>query len=412
MIKKIILGLFTFLFCLIGIDKVYASTSYILSQYDSDFMKGYYGVYCPYGAVKNDGSLVSDDNGRLKVFYNFLFSGGDMNAVFEFGGGYRTIEEELGIAIEAGRPGRVFSDNNMINWLTETGLISSDGKWSCPDLDDPEDKNGDGYTKYRSFTMADGSGSTCKGGNNSCVVSSIPVNDKKTNYTCTYKGQKSGKTITINVFENNEGEIVRNVTYPDGIMQTKNFEIVSDEECSEDIYYVYEERLIKFSTFANDKVSNNKALFYLCSKYEENQIEHFCSGDCNYEEMTCADVTNSISSGSESGSGSSNSNPDGCYGLLPIVKFIRRGIFSIIQIGVPILLIIMGTIDLAKAVMSSDDQEIKKATGKFVKRVIYAIALFFVVTIVTLIMNLVADNTTEENENANKDWRDCWDAAG
>jgi len=245
-----------------------------------------------------------------------------------------------------------------------------------------------------------------------CISPSLVVDgyieSEKINYTCTYKGQKSGKTLSINVFENNEGEIIKNVTYPDGMRQTLSSGIILDEDCSEDIYYVYNKRSINFTADTSDKVSNNTTLFNVCRDHDEKQIEHFCSGECKYEEMTCSGVTNSISSGS----GNSNSNSDGCYGLLPIIKFIRRGVFTIIQIGIPILLIIMGTLDLAKAVISSDEQEIKKATGKFIKRVIYAIAVFFVVTIVTLIMNLVANNTTEENEDANKDWRDCWDAAG
>ena len=74
---------------------------------------------------------------------------------------------------------------------------------------------------------------------------------------------------------------------------------------------------------------------------------------------------------------------DACNGLLPIVQFIRKGLFPIIQIGIPILLIVMGTIDLGKAVMSSDDKEIKGATGKLIKRAIAAVAVFFVATIVS-----------------------------
>ena len=58
---------------------------------------------------------------------------------------------------------------------------------------------------------------------------------------------------------------------------------------------------------------------------------------------------------------------DACGGILPIVKFIRQGIFPIIQIGIPIILIIMGSIDLGKAVLSSDDKEIKGATGRLIK---------------------------------------------
>ena len=49
---------------------------------------------------------------------------------------------------------------------------------------------------------------------------------------------------------------------------------------------------------------------------------------------------------------------DSCGGLLPIVKVIRKGLFPIIQLGIPILLILLGTIDLGKAVISSDEKEI------------------------------------------------------
>lgn len=94
--------------------------------------------------------------------------------------------------------------------------------------------------------------------------------------------------------------------------------------------------------------------------------------------------------------------------LLPIIQFIRRGLFPIIQIGIPILLIVMGTIDLGKAVMSSDDKEIKGATGKLIKRAIAAVAVFFVSTIVSLLMGLFAK--TDVNEGTTS-WKGCWDEA-
>lgn len=98
---------------------------------------------------------------------------------------------------------------------------------------------------------------------------------------------------------------------------------------------------------------------------------------------------------------------DACEGLLPIVQFVKRGIFPIIQIGVPIILIIMGSIDLGKAVMSSDDKEIKGATGKLIKRAIAAVAVFFVVTVVSLLMGMFA-KTDIGQQNA---WSKCWDEA-
>lgn len=98
---------------------------------------------------------------------------------------------------------------------------------------------------------------------------------------------------------------------------------------------------------------------------------------------------------------------DSCEGLLPVVQFIRRGVFPIIQIGIPIILILMGSIDLGKAVMSSDDKEIKGATGKLIKRAIAAVAVFFVVTIVTLLMNIFAKTELGEKNQ----WASCWNEA-
>lgn len=103
-----------------------------------------------------------------------------------------------------------------------------------------------------------------------------------------------------------------------------------------------------------------------------------------------------------------NVTNDGCGGLLPVVKFIKLGVFPVIQIGIPILLILMGTIDLGKAVMSNDDKEIKGATGKLIKRAIAAIAVFFVVTLVSVVFGWLG-KTDNSDVNANSgDWWTCW----
>ena len=86
-----------------------------------------------------------------------------------------------------------------------------------------------------------------------------------------------------------------------------------------------------------------------------------------------------------------------CGGLGPIVK-VLKGIISIITIVVPIALLIMGVIDLAKAVLASDEKEIKAATTKLVRRAIAAVAVFFAATLVNVLMGIVGNN----------DWRECW----
>lgn len=96
--------------------------------------------------------------------------------------------------------------------------------------------------------------------------------------------------------------------------------------------------------------------------------------------------------------------------LVPIFKFLKFGIYPIIQIGIPIILIIMGSIDLGKAVLSSDDKEIKGATGKLIKRAIAAVAVFFVATIVSLLMGMFSSSNSgiETSTGDEGSWTDCW----
>lgn len=102
----------------------------------------------------------------------------------------------------------------------------------------------------------------------------------------------------------------------------------------------------------------------------------------------------------------------GCEDILPIVRFIRQGIMPIIQIGIPIVLIVMGSIDLGKAVLSSDEKEIKGATGKLIKRAMAAIIIFFIPFIVNLLMGLLATANDENiDSKAKANFADCWDQA-
>lgn len=92
-----------------------------------------------------------------------------------------------------------------------------------------------------------------------------------------------------------------------------------------------------------------------------------------------------------------------CSTLEPVIKLIKA-VLALVKFGIPIVLILLGTIDLGKAVMASKDDEMKKAQGVLIKRVIYAVAIFLLVTIVELVMNLVSTNSDAEANN----WVSCW----
>ena len=102
---------------------------------------------------------------------------------------------------------------------------------------------------------------------------------------------------------------------------------------------------------------------------------------------------------------------DGCGGLRPIVAILKNGVFPIVQIGIPILLIGFGTIDLGKAVISSDDKEVKQAQSRLIKRCIYAVAIFFITTLVSILMGLVSkgvDVSSDQESTNDTGWANCW----
>lgn len=97
---------------------------------------------------------------------------------------------------------------------------------------------------------------------------------------------------------------------------------------------------------------------------------------------------------------------DSCGGLTPIVKVIKKGVFPLIQIGIPILLLVLGTIDLGKAVISSDEKEVKAAQSRLIKRFIYAAAVFFVTSLVSILMNIVSNGDQGDTTG----WATCWNS--
>lgn len=71
-----------------------------------------------------------------------------------------------------------------------------------------------------------------------------------------------------------------------------------------------------------------------------------------------------------------------------------HNIVLIIQIVVPILLVVLGMIDLVKSVIAGKEDEIKKSQMTFVKRLIAGALVFFVFVIVKMVVSFVADDRT------------------
>ena len=96
-----------------------------------------------------------------------------------------------------------------------------------------------------------------------------------------------------------------------------------------------------------------------------------------------------------------------CTDLAPIVRLIKFGVLPLLYVGIGIILIVFIIIDIAKAVIASDEKEVKGYQKAAIRRVIYGIVIFFVVAIVNLIFNLLGSSGATDEAEKN-DWYHCW----
>ena len=86
--------------------------------------------------------------------------------------------------------------------------------------------------------------------------------------------------------------------------------------------------------------------------------------------------------------------------LVNVIAIVRL-VMNIICVAVPIIMILMGTIDLFKAVTAGKDDDIKKKQKALITRIIAGVLVFLVPTIVSVLMNLIGVSK----------WRTCWNNA-
>jgi len=66
---------------------------------------------------------------------------------------------------------------------------------------------------------------------------------------------------------------------------------------------------------------------------------------------------------------------------------ILKDIFSWIMIAIPVLTVVLCTVDLSKAVIAQDDGAIKKAQSTCIKRILIGVAIFFVPLLLNILLS-------------------------
>lgn len=79
-----------------------------------------------------------------------------------------------------------------------------------------------------------------------------------------------------------------------------------------------------------------------------------------------------------------------------IIPSIISIVYNIIQVAVPILLIVLGSIDLVKSISAQKEDEIKKGQNMFIKRLIAAVMVFLIFIIVKFVISVAADESSND----------------
>lgn len=81
-----------------------------------------------------------------------------------------------------------------------------------------------------------------------------------------------------------------------------------------------------------------------------------------------------------------------------IIPSITKMVYNALMIVTPTILVIMGSIDLFRGIMSSKEDEIKKGRDAFLRRLIASVVVFLVVLGVKLIVGLVAGTSSNSTK--------------
>lgn len=96
-----------------------------------------------------------------------------------------------------------------------------------------------------------------------------------------------------------------------------------------------------------------------------------------------------------------------CTQLGPFLKILAYAV-NLIRWIIPILLIILITFDLVKATIANDDKMVEEAKKTSTRRIIYAIVIFLIPTIIIMIFRLIGNNFRGDDLTNIQEWISCF----
>ena len=91
-----------------------------------------------------------------------------------------------------------------------------------------------------------------------------------------------------------------------------------------------------------------------------------------------------------------------------------KTIFTFIQVAIPGFLIVLGTIDMFKAMTKGDEKGTKEAREKFIRRMIYAVVAFLIPFIIRIVFSFVGNTINTDDPDGMEAYEKffaCWNGS-
>ena len=99
-----------------------------------------------------------------------------------------------------------------------------------------------------------------------------------------------------------------------------------------------------------------------------------------------------------------------CCNMKPFLNILRI-VIRLLQFSVPLILLVLGTVDMIKAVTSNDEKTAKNSLDTFIKRLMYGVLVFLAPFLVRLVLNFLNDNILKNSDVDSMNWLGCWNEA-
>ena len=246
-------------------------------------------------------------------------------------------------------------------------FVSSEGKWQCPTIKYESKYDSDSYGQFGFYVKIGNSSSSYASSStatkNNCIQ---PTNNQSNEIkNCSYMVNDKKATAEINLNTQKMKLLYDGITSDEYDYSSKNCPNASDlKYCwtnakGQESYITYKRDCIPgYSQFSFTDVQVNG----------DNDKDK----DNNKDKIDWGDEVNK-----------------NCEGILgdELLEFINK-IFGWIQIAAPIIVIVLGGVEFAGAILQDDKDALKKASNKFIKRLIIAVALFFIPMILELLLKV------------------------